>query len=331
MKTPLSILLSVCLTFTASMVWAGTATDIRRPPVSSNVGFPDTGPTTVDPQSLQGQWFSQGGIAGTESVRSHEFYDNLNGAGGSALKSTWAIEGYVQNIQWQGTVGDSAILGFDILATVTNDLGLADPSLAALGANAHGELILPGDVAWYNDATPMFDTILTGEFAIDASIPSPGNIGPYTSLSPAIVAINHDQLAWYCWAEEWLGEPHGDFQVPAWDFGDILPGQSATELLQFTISDQTNGLQDSDVRWQAITDSEENGDDILMNRSTSLKISNWVDALAIDTGTPYPQGAQASSDSSVFFNTIPEPSTLVNLGLGALMLLGLALRRRARK
>ena len=100
--------------------------------------------------------------------------------------------------------------------------------------------------------------------------------------------------------------------------------------MEFEISDQVNGLEQTDTRWQAIVDSS-GGADILMNRSTSLKVSNWVDNLVTDPGTPYPQGALTSSDSSVFFNTVPEPSTLVNLGLGALMLLGLALRRRVKK
>ncbi len=335
MKNLCCVMLSVSLVLAASVAWAGTATDIRVPPVSQKIpGAPSTGPTVAgDPTASQGQWFLQNGITDGHSARTHEFYDNRDGDGGSALKSTLAIEGYVQNIDWQGTAGSSAILGFEILASITNDLSLSDPTSAALGDNSHGERIREADAAWYNERAMMYDTKLTAEFAIDGSKPSPGDIGPYKTLSPAIVALNHDQLAWYCWTEDWDNEPQGDFQIPTWDFGDIVTGMTATKVLQFTIDDQVNGLQDTDTdhRWDAIVESEANDVDILLNRSTSLKVSNWVDALTTDTGGAYPQGAMASSDSSVFFNTIPEPATVVNLGLGAMMLLGLVLRRRAKK
>jgi hypothetical protein len=61
-----------------------------------------------------------------------------------------------------------------------------------------------------------------------------------------------------------------------------------------------------------------------MNRTTSLKISDWLDMLALDPGTPYPVPANVSSDVSVFFN-IPEPTSLALLSLS-----GLALLRRRR-
>jgi len=324
----LLVVLSIGLVFPTSIVWAGTASDIRRPPVTSNSGFPSTGPAAAnDATAALGQWFYDGDVY---SVRSHEFYDNREGSGGGE-SSTLAIAGYVQDITWVGTAYESAIEDFKISAKITNDLSAVDLSNTSLGGNSHGEVIRPEHAAWYTDSTTMFDTILTAEFAIDESKPSPGT-DVYVQQTPAIVAINHHQSAWYCWtaADPSEGRLQGDFQIPAWNFGDILPGETATVLMEFKI-DESGGLGQNDSRWQAIADSLENGDDVLLNRSTSLKVSNWVDSLVIDPGYSYPFGADRSSDSSVFFNTIPEPTTLVNLGMGALMLLGLVLRRRARK
>ena len=84
------------------------------------------------------------------------------------------------------------------------------------------------------------------------------------------------------------------------------------------------GLDPSDPRYVALVESQATGLDLLMNRSTSLKVSDWLDTLALDPGTPYPVPASLSSDVSVFFN-VPEPASLALLALG-----GLALRRRRR-
>jgi len=66
---------------------------------------------------------------------------------------------------------------------------------------------------------------------------------------------------------------------------------------------------------------------VLMNRTEDLKIGDWVDVLAPDAGPPYPIPAFRAGNVSVFFNPIPEPSTLAMLvPLGAA-----ALRRRRRR
>ena len=46
--------------------------------------------------------------------------------------------------------------------------------------------------------------------------------------------------------------------------------------------------------------------DILLNRTTSLKISTWIDDPAPDTGYAYPEEPLRGSDASVFFNLVTE-------------------------
>jgi hypothetical protein len=60
-----------------------------------------------------------------------------------------------------------------------------------------------------------------------------------------------------------------------------------------------------------------------MNRSTDLKIGDWLDVLSHDNGSPYPfTGSARSGNVSVFF--VPEPSVMTLLTVGGLA----ALRRR---
>jgi hypothetical protein len=55
-------------------------------------------------------------------------------------------------------------------------------------------------------------------------------------------------------------------------------------------------------------DSEIEGIDVLLNRTTSLKISTWLDDLSRDLCIPYPEAEPfRGSDCSVFHN-IPEPA-----------------------
>lgn len=117
--------------------------------------------------------------------------------------------------------------------------------------------------------------------------------------------------------------PSGDYLVPTWDFGNIPVGQTVTRLLSFDIRDALGnpvGLPNTDPRWESIYESELDKVDLLLNRTTSLKISDWLDTLAVDTGLPYPVSPDTSSDVSVFF--VPEPSTVILLLAGALCLVG---------
>jgi len=319
------ILAAVVVAMMVEATWAAPAADIRKPPVTSKIGFnTQTGPTGVDPGAAEGQWFKDRELE-VYHVRSHEFYDNKLGFGGSNM-STLAIEGYAENIVFNTQTG--AITSFDIRATITNDLP-GEPELAALGENAHGEQVCDQDPQWLTERFVMEHVKLTVEFAIDAAeqaalLPSGG---PYYAPETIIRSMNHEQLAWYCWADVWEQDPAGDFQVPTFEFGNIAPGESATRVLQFTVDG--DGLEVGSDAYNVLVESEGQETDILFNRTTSLKVSQWVDKLATDTGDAYPLGALNSSDVSVFFNpaVVPEPGTLAMLILSGICILRWRCRR----
>ncbi|MBN2582307.1 MAG: hypothetical protein JXL80_04510, partial [Planctomycetes bacterium] len=287
----------------AGPVAAAPSLDIQKPPV---VPVPsNTGPTQ-DPHAEQGQWF-QDEHSGDKVVCTHEFYDNVQQP---AEKGGWAghyaIVGHVLNIRYDGITQN--IIAFDINATITNDV--PDYEGWRPGDNSHGESLQTSD-QYVGD---LLQTKLTADFAVPPSSAGllPGTIGPYRDASPHIIALNHDFLAWYCWTPD-NGDPdkqpNGSYYVPAWDFLDIPQGQSYVRVLMFTV--EAPGLSPDDPRYAAIEESYYDEQDILLNRTSSLKISTWQDDPTIDYGIPYPHldGAMPlrSSDCSVFHNIVHEP------------------------
>jgi len=318
MKKLITICAIVTMMFAAGSVLAAPSLRITKPPVGPVPSW--TGPQ-IDPDAIAGQWFKhinpETGDIGREENRTHEFYDNVPGFGGGHMGHL-AIQGYATNLQMFGTM----LYSFDIVATITNDCPALSPWED--GSNSHGEFLSTPD---QYEGT-LFDTKMTAEFAIDQMVfdawpgKDNGSTGPY-NLDGNIFAENHDELGWYCWTPgnpDGEKQPFGDYLVPTWDFGDIPLGASATRTMSFTCQLEYGG----DPRFDAILESEA-GADILLNRTTSLKISNWIEGLAVDTGIPYPVPPGLSSDVSVFHN-IPEPATMVLLALG-----GLGLIRRKRK
>ncbi|OXU15520.1 PEP-CTERM sorting domain-containing protein [Sedimentisphaera salicampi] len=281
---------------------------ITKPPVEPDPSY--TGPTD-DPHAQEGQWFKDN-TTQDEKARTHEFYDNVEGSGGGT-ESSLAIKGYAENLQYDG----DNITSFDIRATITNDTpgtgGWRD------GSNTHGESL----TAAQQYSGKLYDTKLTAEFAVDitaydAWLDGGSASGVYEDKSPHIIAENHDQLAWFCWTPdnpEQEKVPWGDYLVPTFDFGDIAQGESVTKVLSFTVDG--GGLLPDDARAIAL----ETSSDLLLNRTTSLKISNWMDNIGEDDGTAYPSDndgiALADSDVSVFHN-VPEPATIALIGLGAI-------------
>lgn len=317
-----ALIATVLSALLAAPLAAAPGLEITKPPVGPVPSW--TGPVQ-DPHAEQGQWFMDL-QTGSEEVRPLEFHDNVVDFGGGWASSN-AIYGIIKNV----VIGGSGNLtGFTIEATIVNDCPGSGPWRP--GSNSHDEFssaVRP----WFET---MYHTKLSVEFAVDAAAllswqDDGGTLTdpPYRDSAPYIEAVNHDELAWYCWTPN-NGEgltPEGDYLVPTWDFGDIALGQPATRDLDFA----TNIAQ-SDPRFEFIVELEGLDQDVLLNRTTSLKISTWIDELAIDPGTPYPLDDLAidfplrNSDVSVFFDPVPEPASLSVLLLGATALL-----RRRRK
>ena len=313
----------------ATAAGAAPALDIRTLDMGGSVQGNMAGPSGIDPESKQGQWFIRRDAPDPE-VRTHEFYDNALEHGGGA-KATTAIHGRAVNIltpsgnMW--TPG-MPIGSFDILATITNDLP-GEPTLAEEGDNSHQEFV--ADRKWIDHRMIMTEVKLTAEFAVDPHVGPPFSGAPNPPYNGGrekyIVAENHDQLGWYCFSDEAGLDPFGQFSVPTWDFADMGPGESAQRRMSFYVLDalaDPSALLPGDPEYIAIQENE----DLLLNRSTSLKISTWVDTLWMDTGMPYPSEPMRGSDCSVFFNPVevPEPGMLVLLACMGFVLL--AARRR---
>jgi len=294
MKALRSLVAVVCVLFVfISLVQVASAAPglrITKPPVTG----PLTGPNW-DAAASNGQWFLDLSTT-NEEYRTHEFYDNVKGSGGGE-KSFGAITGFVSNVGYNPS---GNITNFEIMATIFNDTGTEIAPWAA-GSNSHYEVNNNTENSYMGI---MKDVKLTADFAISNWDPAfPTNwVPPYYDTPIAyIVADNEDQLAWYCWneMEQEGGSNPGNYHVPTWDFGDIPLGQPATRVLKFTVIPE---MPPADPRFNEIVDSYSNGSDILLNRTTSLKISDWIETISADPGAPYPEPPTNSSDVSVFFN-----------------------------
>lgn len=240
----------------------------------------------------------------------YEFYDNIPGSGGGIAGSN-AIKGVV--ISSSLVYSGNNITSFSILATITNDLGTQTGPWAD-GTNSLGESLSTNN----HYVGTLFNTKLVGEFAVGNTAPS--GTPPYFSTSPLIWSSSHDDYAWFG-----FNNAGGGYYVPAYDFGNIAIGQSVTRQLDFTVDGA--GLDPSDARDLALETSASLGGDLFSNRTTSLKISDWVEGgLNLDLGVDYSIHQGFSSNVSVF-SQIPEPGTTVPLGL----LLGMAALRRSRR
>ncbi len=292
-KLTAALLAVAAMVALSGVVVAAPSLDIDKPPVQPSVSW--TGPS-VDPQAAQGQWFLDKATR-TEQVRTHEFYDDAQGYGGGSA-GTLAIQGKVTNIVYAG----ANIQSFTVTATIHNDTPATVPEWSG-GLNSHDET-LNTSIQYQGD---FRDVKLVCSFAMDPQIAPPAAwTPPYTYLDPPIYSNDHEQLAWYCWSPNNLIDkfPYGDYFVPTFDFGDIAAQTSASRSLTFTTS--SAGIPPGDLRYDVIKNSLANGDDIFANRAASLKISDWVDLLGTDTGSPYLDFGHGS-DVSVFHNIVEEP------------------------
>jgi hypothetical protein len=303
--------IGLALALTTQMAAASPFLDITSPPVF-NGG--NTGPAN-DPSASQGQWFQDvAGFNGNEPIpgttvtnRTQEFYDNQTGNGGGSA-STNAITGIIlaNSLTYDG---NGLVTGFTIHATITNDL-LSTQGSWLDGANSHSETL-----STLSSVKDLYNVKLTTEFADDGkqgNFPTSG--APYFGPQSNIFAKNYDELAWYS------NTATGAYQVPTYDFGTILLGQSVSRDLQFGLY---NPVAQATIQFLI-------GPDIFMNRTTDLKLGDYfengpgnVDAagvryqgLAVDDGSAYPNTLNRSGNVSVFVT--PEPTSL------ALMVAGLA-------
>lgn len=279
----------------SSTVGAAPSLDIRKPPVQPPVSY--TGPVS-DPNAALGQWFRDR-MTGLEEPRTHEFYDNAMGYGGGTA-GTVAISGVVTNIIYSAL--NSYIVGFTVKATIRNDTPASTPW--NMGQNSHGE-VLTTNIQYEG---VLKDVKLVCSFASDPQLPPPMQwVPPYTKQTPEIYSTDHEQLAWYCWTPNnpINKMPYGSYYVPAYDFGDIPPRQMVSRFLNFVVSGA--GLPPADPRYSVIQNSQLNNDDIFLNRTTSLKVSDWMDTLYTDAGAPYFDLGKGS-DVSVFHNTSVQPT-----------------------
>jgi len=298
-----------------SFAWGAVSLDITKKPVTGGDG---AGPFPADPDARQGQWFvdDRDPKEKREFVLSHEFHDNMLESGGGKSEHL-AIEGIVTSINGGSWVSGDLITSFTIKATVTNDtktwLGDWKP-----GDNSHKEERANGDKPYLGS---LVNSWLTIEFALaDVSTQPKKWDAPYTESIPEILAINEDGRAWYCYNEKTNPDNPGGFFVPAWDFGTIALGDSASRELAFDV----NGKIDvSDPRYEALELSYIKRADILMNRSTDLKIGDWLDAPALDNGDTYPDTVTRAGNASLFH--VPEPSTA---SFSMLVFLSWCLRRK---
>lgn len=275
---------------------AAPSLDVRKPPVISGPN-PATGPAVVDPVAQRGQWFRPV-TGGPLQVRSHEFHDNRTASGGGVF-STRAIFGAVSGINYVAGPGTN-IIGFRINAIVRNDTSSVSGPWQP-GRNSHGEQRF-ANIPYIGT---LYRPILITEFALTSNALFPvGPIAgtPYTpSPGPRILAINHTMAGWYCFNNTPVA---GNFYVPGWELPSIPVGGGAGVVLEFRVID--GGLTPADPRYNVVENSRATGADVLSNRTTSLKISNWVDRLWTDTGVPYFLIGR-SSDAGVFHLV---PSTL---------------------
>jgi hypothetical protein len=196
------------------------------------------------------------------------------------------------------------ISAFDVLVTIYNDSSTSGGGPWTNGINSHNETLNTQE----QYTNTLNQIIISADFATCGNIAANADKDPaYTDYAPYIVANNNDYSCWFGTTAVNANQM-GDYFVPGWDFGDLLPGQSTNRLLSFVVlngSGFTDIIPNTDPRYSVLTNASVDLSDILINRTSSLKISNWIGSLSPDNGSDYPINETTSSfleNVSVFHN-----------------------------
>jgi hypothetical protein len=299
-------LILACVLSTAGIISAAPSLPVTKVPVTPSASF--TGPTN-DTHAVMGQWFMNVDSSKPE-YRTHEFYDNTTNSGGG-YRGHGAIYGAVKNVVHNNEI-EKKIVSFEVEATVSNDVPALSGWLA--GTNSNGEALSISQQ--YTNV--LRKVILTVDFAVAGKVPNwlESNVYPYRDSTNGtyITSTNHNFTGWYGnpVTNPSPDSPSGVFLVPGWNFGDIPPGGASTRTLQFmayNFNEESLPIENYDPRYPAITQAESSGADIFINRSLSLKISEWISDPALDEG----DGAATNSNVSVFHDTDEDIHQVVSI------------------
>lgn len=293
-----------------------------------------------DPNANNGQWFRSIGTNGlpVDDFRTHEFHDNVATAGGGPMPSGGSGHLAIQGTFGAWIPGGPGVIGYTMDVRITNNSHLWIGTPFAEQSTQHGERrITPfqpysGVMHDVRFVAHWASTFSPGQFQVGgphiaSTITAGGAANPGTSNT---YAANNDATAWYCWTNpnpNGSGDPQGDYQVAAWDFGTINPGQTAFRTLTFMFYNGINA---------AMVPPTPTGD-LLIARSNDIRVASFFQDDPVmwginDPGTAYPDAANPGNlqlgglnygNSSVFFN-VPTPGAAALLGAGTLI----ASRRR---
>lgn len=237
------------------------------------------------------------------ATSSAEFYDHPNYETGvgypwGGTSGYQSIKAVPQNVHIDPATG--GIDTFQLSVSITNDTYETSETLwSTYGWN---DLSQNADDILTQQEIIMRDVKLCLEFADDGVL---GNMDPDLGIEPLVYAIGYDDLAWYGYSYDQPpqavpGSP-GGYVVPAYNITTSLaPGATATKVISFGTH---LPIMSDDPLYSMLT----SGDctDLFANRTSSLKISNYPDAISgcdTDETSPWNVGAN-SSNVSVFFNS----------------------------
>jgi hypothetical protein len=333
---------------TYSSVDAATRRDLRNSPeLATNL---DVGPT-IDSDGSNGQYFRRGSLT---ELRTHEFYDDSYDNDASfipvRIKDLW---GQVIDINKVNVAGVDHITDFKLRVSVFNQFDPGGQPFQGFGVSQLGER---NSRTAYQRSETMLDTLVTMEFArLPGSRPAQIDAGTderfYNEFevnntegissgptAPHIIALESDATAWYGITP---GSPrstvYGDYLVPTYDFGTLLPDQTVSRDIEFVV--EGNGIPDGEQRFEALEASwlywryflppsdpdyiappdpitaalQKNFADVLYGHSTDLKVGNYLDTMQTHlvqrNGFTGFEGTLPIGNASVFYN-VPEPASL---------------------